>query len=104
MTTYVLAYSGGSMPETPEAQAAVMAAWREWFGTLGEAVVDGGNPFGASATVGAGGATSPGSSAGLTGYSIVRADDLDAATATAKGCPVLAGGGEVHVYEIVEVM
>jgi hypothetical protein len=27
MANYVLAYSGGSMPETEEAGAAVMAAW-----------------------------------------------------------------------------
>ena len=45
MTNYVLLYSGGKMPETEEQQQAVMAAWGAWYGKMGDAVVDGGNPF-----------------------------------------------------------
>ena len=39
-----------------------------------------------------------------TGYSVIEADSLDAATDLAKGCPVLAGGASVGVYETFEVM
>jgi hypothetical protein len=39
-----------------------------------------------------------------TGYTIVTADSLDAATTLAKGSPVLEGGGSVTVYEVVEAM
>src|SRR6266705_207945 len=45
MANFVLLYSGGSMPETEAEQAAVMQAWGAWYGALGSAVVDGGNPF-----------------------------------------------------------
>ena len=45
MANFVLLYSGGSMPETEAEQAAVMQAWGAWFGQLGSALVDGGNPF-----------------------------------------------------------
>lgn len=45
MADYVLLYHGGSMPETEAEQAAVMDAWGAWYGGLGEAVKDGGNPF-----------------------------------------------------------
>lgn len=86
------------MPDTPEAQEKAMKDWTAWFGTLGEAVVDPGNPFGASATVSPGGVTDSGASRAL-GYSIVTADSLSEATAKAKGCPELAGGGSVEVYE-----
>jgi len=41
MSNYVFAYTGGTMPETPEAQEATMQAWGQWFGTLGDAVVEG---------------------------------------------------------------
>ena len=51
MSKYVYLYTGGGMAETPEAQAQIMQAWTAWFGELGEAVLDGGNPFGASAAV-----------------------------------------------------
>ena len=39
-----------------------------------------------------------------TGYSILKADSLDAAVALAKGCPVLAGGAAVVVSETFPVM
>ena len=39
------------MADTPEAQKAAMDAWMGWFGTLGDDIVDPGNPFGASSTV-----------------------------------------------------
>ena len=96
---YVFAYTGGGGMEMGEAeQAAAIAAWGAWFGQLGSAVVDGGNPFGASTTVGSGGGV------GLTGYSIVEAATLDAAAKLADGCPILASGGAVDVYETIEVM
>jgi predicted enzyme related to lactoylglutathione lyase len=45
MANFVLLYTGGGMPETEAEQAAVMQAWTTWYGQLGSAVVDGGNPF-----------------------------------------------------------
>ena len=45
MANFVLLYSGGSMPEGKAEQAAVMQAWGAWYGGLGGAVIDGGNPF-----------------------------------------------------------
>jgi hypothetical protein len=39
----------------------------------------------------------------LTGYTIIRADSLDAAVEAAKGCPVLQSGGQVSVYETFEM-
>ncbi len=101
MATYVLAYRGGSMAETDEEREKVMAAWGAWFGALGAAVVDAGNPFGASASVGNGGGAAQ---SGLSGYSILTADWLPAATELAKGCPVLDAGGDVDVYETFPVM
>ena len=103
MAKFVLAYRGGAMPTSPEEGEKVMAAWMSWFGSLGAAVVDGGNPFGASTAIAADGAVSGGGAAVLTGYSILSADSLDAATALAKRCPQLTSGGTVDVYETVDV-
>jgi|tagenome__1003787_1003787.scaffolds.fasta_scaffold17798593_2 hypothetical protein len=105
MGKYVLAYrGGGGVPETEEEQKAVMEAWTGWFTNLGPAVVDGGNPFGPSTTVHSAGSAAEGGASGLTGYSILTADDLGAATEMAKGCPVIASGGSVEVYETFDVM
>jgi hypothetical protein len=104
MAKYLFAYRGGGMAETEAEQQAAMAAWGSWFGELGAAIVDPGNPFGPSATVAQGGAVSDGGAAGLTGYSVLSAEDLAGARELAKGCPVLAQGGTVEVYETFEVM
>jgi len=103
MAKYVLAYRGGGMAETPEAQQKVMEQWMGWFGQLGAAVVDGGAPFGPAKTIASSGAVSDGGGAGLSGYSIVDASDLDDAVAKAKGCPVLSSGGSVEVYESMPI-
>jgi hypothetical protein len=98
MGKYVFIYSGGGMAESEEEQKRVMDAWMSWFGELGGAIVDGGNPFGASAAVG-GGAT-----IGATGYSIVNAASLDDALALAGSCPILQSDtGGVDVYEALDM-
>jgi hypothetical protein len=104
MANYLLAYKGGGMAQTDAEREAAMAAWGNWFAGLGAAVVDAGNPFGPSASVAPGGGVGEGASSGLTGYSVLAADDLAAATALAKDCPVLASGGSVEVYETIPVM
>jgi hypothetical protein len=104
VTNYVLVYSGGSMPETKEVQNAVMAAWGAWYGGLGQALVDGGNPFGPSTSVASDGSVSQGAPSALTGYTVISADSLDAATEHAKSCPVLTSGGRVDVYETFQIM
>ena len=98
----MFAYSGGNGVSADEAtRNAQMAKWGQWFGQLGSAIVDGGAPTGKAKTVGGGGSVSDGGSLGLTGYSIVAADSLDAAVQFAKGCPVLEVGGAVDVYEAI---
>ena len=100
MANYMFAYSGGNGAAADEAaRNAQMAKWNQWFEQLGSAVVDGGAPTGAAKTVGRGGSVSDGGSRGLTGYSIVSADSLDAAVELAKGCPIVETGGAVDVYE-----
>jgi hypothetical protein len=103
MAKFVLAYRGGSMAESEAEQKAVMDQWMGWFGSLGAAVVDGGNPFGPAKTIASNGSVSDGGGAALTGYSIIDASGLDDATTKAKDCPVLASGGTVDVYEAMEM-
>ena len=57
MAKFLYLYSGGQMAETPEAQEEAMQVWTSWFGSLGDSVVDIGNPFSASSAVASGGAT-----------------------------------------------
>ena len=102
MAKYLFAYKGGSRLSGEAEGAAVMAAWGAWFGELGAAVVEPGAPVAASSTVSADG-VSDGANAELSGYSVLQADSLAAATELAKGSPILAAGGTVEVYESHEM-
>ena len=104
MANYLLVYHGGRMPESPEEGAKVMQAWTDWFGVLGAAVVDAGNPVSQVRTIAANGAVSDGGVNPSSGYSVIKADNLDAAVALAKGCPVLQGGASIEVAETFAAM
>lgn len=108
MANYLLLYTGGGggMAPTPEESAAIMQEWTSWFGTLGENLVDAGNPTSPMAKrIASGGSVSDGAGGEpVLGYSIIKADSLDAAVEAAKGCPQLKAGGEVTVYETFSVM
>ncbi|SHK21962.1 Uncharacterized conserved protein [Shimia gijangensis] len=103
MAKFIYVYHGGGRPETPEEGERVMAAWMNWMQNLGDAIVDGGNPVGMSKTVTAGGVEDGGGSNPVSGYTLVKATDIDAACAMAKGCPIFASGGSVEVAEAMDM-
>lgn len=107
MSKYLLLYTGGAgMMETEEERAAVMGQWGEWYGRLGPAIVDGGNPFSPAAKrLTSDGRVLDGVEGEIaSGYTIISADSLDQAAQSAQGCPVLRSGGTITVYEIYEIM
>jgi hypothetical protein len=106
MGNYVLLYTGGGMPPTPEEQAAILKEWETWYGKLGQATVDAGNPFTPMVkSIAAGGKVTDGPVGTMaTGYSIIKADSLEAAVALAQGCPILKGNGQLTVYETFNAM
>lgn len=106
MAKYVLLYSGGAMGRTQAERDKIDQAWGAWFGRLGKAVVDAGNPFSEKVkSVASDGKVKEGlTGERATGYSIVEAGSLDAAAEIAKGCPVLTSGGKITVYETFSAM
>jgi hypothetical protein len=96
MPKFVLTYR---MPTNrPPGGPDVMDAWNRWFQSLGDRLVDFGNPVFERTTVGdCGGGTE------LGGYSIVSADDIAAAIDLAKSCPVLRENGGVEVGLLTEL-
>ncbi|MCS3780817.1 hypothetical protein [Tsukamurella ocularis] len=85
MTKYLVLYRADQSAAeqmaqaSPEEQQAGMAAWMEWFGTAGEAIVDGGSPVtGGDGTVG--------------GYSVLQAETREALDGLLVGHPHLQVG------------
>jgi hypothetical protein len=104
MAKYLFVYHGGKRASNPAEIKRVMDAWGAWFGSLGSAVIDGGNPVGKSSTVKADGSISDDGGANpVTGYSLIEAPNLAEAQKKARSCPILAAGGSVEVAEALDM-
>ncbi len=103
MSIYVFAYHGGKKPESPEEGANYIAKSKTWVGGLGDAMVNPGTPLGKSKTVSSGGVSDDGGSNPLSGFSIVKADSMDAALEMAKVCPFLDLGGTLEVAKVMKM-
>lgn len=105
MAKFLFLYRGPATPMedfTPEQGAAQLAAWSEWMGRVGAALLDPGQPTGARTAVVDDGST--GEPSDQNGYSIVEADNLDAARAHADKHPFLAEGKGRFSIEIFELL
>jgi len=104
MSKFLFVYHGGKNPESEEEVKKVLDDWGNWFGSMGSAVIDGGNPVGMSSTVNPDGSVSSNGGANpASGYSLIEAGDLDDALGKAKGCPILASGGSIEVAEAIDM-
>jgi hypothetical protein len=97
MAKFVYIYTGGGMPDSEEEGKRVMAKWEAFLGGFGDKLVDRGAPFGPSQAVKGNGALK------ASGYSVVSAGSLADAVEQAKACPIFDRGGNVEVYEAIEM-
>jgi hypothetical protein len=104
MAKYLFIYHGGENPESEEDVAKVLDEWGKWFGGMGAAVIDGGNPVGMSSTINSDqSVTDNGGDNPASGYSLIEASDLNDALEKAKRCPILSDGGSVEVAEAFDM-
>lgn len=84
---------------TPEEMQAGMAPWMEWAKAAGDGLVDMGTPLGQALNVSTSG-SSP-STRDVTGFSILQAENIEAAEALLKGHPHYGYGEgcEIEVHE-----
>jgi hypothetical protein len=104
MAKYLFVYHGGTPPKSPDDMKEVMNAWGAWFGALGAALVDGGNPVTKSYTVKPDGSLAEGGGPNpASGYSLIEAASIEDAYAKAKGCPLLKRGGSVEFAQALDM-
>ena len=102
MPNYIFAYYGEPKFERPEEGAKHQERFMAWVGGIGDALINPGTPLGKPKTVSSGGVSDDSGSNRLMGFSIVKADSMDAALEMAKGCPFLEFG-TVDVAEVMEM-
>jgi hypothetical protein len=75
-----------------------MAAWNQWFESIADKQVERGHlPSGREISHG-GTKELPFAKDSITGYTVIRAENLDGAAKIAQGCPIVAS---TRVYEIM---
>lgn len=103
MTQFVLVYLGGNQPATPEEANAHFTKYMEWLKSLGDTVVIPTIPLKDTTTVRPDGTTGEGGSSAMSGFSIIKADSINAAVSIAQSCPFLEIGGSLEVSEMMEM-
>jgi len=79
----------------------VMDVWMLWFDSIKESIIDMGNPLMDGTLVSSDRAsTIPEDKNPISGYTVIRAKDMDGAIAIAKTCPGQSG---LQVYEAMEM-
>ena len=104
MAKYLFVYHGAKAPTNPDDIQKTMDAWGAWFGSMGAAVIDGGNPVGQSSTVKPDGSLVTGGGANpASGYSLIEASSIADAHQKAKGCPFLKAGGSIEIAQALDM-
>ena len=102
MSNYLLLYRSEKTPAeqfagvTPEQQQQFMQAWLGWDASIGEAMVDAGNPTAAVSDP-------KGSGDHISGYAIVKAGSPEDVEKLLAGHPHLATGGTVGIYQVMQM-
>ncbi len=92
MKRFVLLHFGFKEP-TPE----IMDAWHAWFDGIKDLTIENGG-FRSGREISKGGTMDlPWGMESITGYTMIRAENLDGAEAVARSCPFIAG---IRIYEI----
>lgn len=97
MAEYIIGYFGGNKPASPEEGQAQRQKWMAWIESLGDKVVNPGQPLMGTELIG------PGIDVPMTGYAVVRADSKDEALEIAKADPFLEMGGTIQVSEMMKM-
>ena len=103
MPQFALVYLGGNPPSTPEEGQKHFAEYQQWLSSLGQAIISPANPFKNTHTVSPDGSVSEGGQTGMSGYTLLEAESMEAALEMAKTCPFLGINGTLEVSEKIEM-
>jgi hypothetical protein len=95
MKKFVLVHIGFEQP-TQE----VMIAWEEWFQSIADITIENVGLGPAKEITSEGVKDLPFDRSAVTGYSVIKANDMDEAVRIAQACPFITGIG---VYEVREM-
>ena len=103
MENFMIAYYGGTQPNSEEDGMAHVEKWKAWVKDVGEAVVNPGTPLPVSKIVTSNSSEDDTDSTAMKGFAVVRANDIESAIAIAQSDPFLENGGTIRVSQMMEM-
>jgi hypothetical protein len=103
MSKYLIVYLGGGQPSSPEEGKQQFSRYMDWLSSLGDSAVSPANPVRNTSTVHPDGTVTAGGKTGMSGFTIIEADSMEAALTIAKRCPFLDIGGSLEVSELMQM-
>jgi hypothetical protein len=103
MPQYMITYLGGNQPASPEEGKQHMTKYRAWLSSLGDSAVSPANPLKNTSTVNPDGTVTAGGATSMSGYTVIKANSMEAALSIAKSCPFLDIGGSLEVSELTQM-
>ena len=108
MTKFVALYTAPQSAESameeasPESAAEGMKVWMDWANKAGDGIIDLGTPLGGGKEVANSGISD--TNTGVSGYTILQAENMDAALALLEGHPhLMMPGASIQVYEALDI-
>jgi hypothetical protein len=102
MTRFLVTYHGSEMPHDPEAIAQARDAFIQWAGKTGAALVEPGDPIRSFKTIDRSGTREGAAEGPFNGWSVIEADDADAALQILNDHPFIDRGGQLQVSQPLE--
>jgi hypothetical protein len=99
MPRFLVTYHGSNMPHDPESMAKARDAFMQWAGKTGRALVDPGSPIGATLNVSSSGRKQGPADGPFNGWSVIEAENLDAAAKLVADHPFIGRGGVLQINE-----
>ena len=102
MARFLVTYHGSEMSHDPEAMARAREAFMQWAEKTGDALVDPGSPVRSTKTVSSGGTQDGPADGPFSGWSVIEAEDAQAALDVLTDHPFISRGGVLQISEPVE--
>ena len=103
MKQFVLVYLGGNHPTSEEEANKHHSKYVQWLTSLGDAVIIPTIPLKDTSTVSPDGTIREGGASAMSGFSIIKAESMEAALSIARDCPFLEIGGSLEVSEMMQM-
>lgn len=103
MEKYVFVYHGGPKFASPEEGRVHMQRWMAWMEVLGTAVIDRGLAVGKSCTAARNGISDNGGPNPISGFTVIQAENMDAALEMASKSPHVDAGGSIEVAPVMRM-